>query len=245
MTSSTGIFLSGLPLAATHNILYLIQRDFLHRYTGYNIILNRMVAYSDAQVAGSPTLALSDRFKGQWFGRQLAETVDEFLQRLPPATTNGSEELQWIWENPPRQPAAMASRDISIARDKAVMDILNLAVQTKVTSGKWMLFPPVHQVNHIWPIIAHAVATGQLGIGAKVSPKRVDPETRSRLICIYTDDFSNKDDVIRVLRKLKELGLVSCGRPIYYKCDAYTHLSLFSGNRWGISETLYNSMEMP
>lgn len=138
-----------------------------------------MVAYSDAQVAGSPTLALSDRFKGQWFGRQLAETVDEFLQRLPPATTNGSEELQWIWisnpylslpptdeggenvsklstmcsqvantlneldnimshmqEKPPRQPAAMASRDISIARDKAVMDILNLAVQTKVTSGK-------------------------------------------------------------------------------------------------------------
>lgn len=125
-----------------------------------------------------------------------------------------------------------------------------------------MLFPPVHQVNHTWSIVAYAVATGQLGIGAKVSPKRVDPETRSRLICIYTDDFSNKEDVIRVLRKLKELGLVSCGRPIYYKCgkpfemfscyrssdwsgiDAYTHLNIFSGNRWGISETLYNSMEM-
>lgn len=81
-----------------------------------------------------------------------------------------------------------------------------------------MLFPPVHQVNHAWSIIAHAVATNQLGIGTKVSPKREDPETRSRLICIYTDDFSDKEDVIRVLRKLKELGLVSCGRPIYYKC---------------------------
>ncbi|OBT65692.1 hypothetical protein VE03_03380 [Pseudogymnoascus sp. 23342-1-I1] len=221
-----------------------------------------MAAYSTAQIAGSPTLVLSDRFRGQWFGRQLSETVDEFLQRLPPATTGGSEELQWIWisnpylplsstdegsgsssklsimclqganmlneledvishmrQKPPRQPAAMASRDISIARDKTVMDILNLAVQMEVTSGKWMLFPPVHQVNHTWSIIAHAVATGQLGVGAKVSPKREDPETRSRLICIYTDDFSNKEAVIRVLWKLKDLGLVSCGSPIYYKCD--------------------------
>ncbi|KFZ07731.1 hypothetical protein V502_09798 [Pseudogymnoascus sp. VKM F-4520 (FW-2644)] len=138
-----------------------------------------MAAYSSAQIPESPTLVLSDRFKGKWFGRQLAETVDEFLQRLPPAITEGSEELQWIWisnpylplpttdegtenvsklsilcsqganmlnelentmshmkQKPPRQPAAMASRDISIARDKTVMDILNLAVQMKVTSGK-------------------------------------------------------------------------------------------------------------
>jgi hypothetical protein len=48
-----------------------------------------MAAYSNAH-----TLELSDRFKGKWFVRQLAETVDEFLQRLPPATTEGSEELQ-------------------------------------------------------------------------------------------------------------------------------------------------------
>lgn len=138
-----------------------------------------MAAYSTAQIAESPAVALCDRFKGKWFGRQLAETVDEFLQRLPPAITEDSEELQWIWisnpylhlpptdegsenvsklsivcsqganmlnelentmsymqQKPPRQPAAMASRDISIARDKTVMGILNLAVQMKVTSGK-------------------------------------------------------------------------------------------------------------
>lgn len=81
-----------------------------------------------------------------------------------------------------------------------------------------MLFPPVHEADYVWAIIAHAVAANQLGVGAKVSPKREDPETRNRLICIYTDDFSDTEDVIRVLHKLKELGLVSCGRTIYYKC---------------------------
>lgn len=39
-------------------------------------------------------------------------------------------------QKPPRQPAAMTSRDISIAREKTVMDILNLAIKMKITSGK-------------------------------------------------------------------------------------------------------------
>ena len=81
-----------------------------------------------------------------------------------------------------------------------------------------MLFPLVDRVNHIWSIVAHAVATNQLGTGAKVSQKLEHPETKSRLICIYTGDFSDKEDVIRVLHKMKELGLVPSKRPIYYKC---------------------------
>jgi hypothetical protein len=125
-----------------------------------------------------------------------------------------------------------------------------------------MLFPPVDRVNHVWLIIAHAVATNQLGIGAKVSPKFEHPETKSRLICVYTDDFSNKEDVIRVLQKLKELGLVPGKKPIYYKCgksfkkfvvmdssdrnaiDAYTYLNIFSGNEWDIQPSLYSSKQM-
>lgn len=50
-----------------------------------------------------------------------------------------------------------------------------------------------------------------------MSPKFEHPETKSRLICIYTDDFSDKEDVMRVVRKMKELGLVPGSKPIYYK----------------------------
>lgn len=64
-----------------------------------------MAAYPTTQVAELPMVALSDRFKGKWFGHQLVETVNEFLQRLPPATTEGSEELQWmIWISNPYLP---------------------------------------------------------------------------------------------------------------------------------------------
>jgi hypothetical protein len=90
-----------------------------------------------------------------------------------------------------------------------------------------MLFPPVDRVDHIWSIVAHAVARNQLGLGAKVSPKLEHPETGSRLICIYTYDFSNKEDVMRVLRKLRDLGLVRRNErpPIYYKCGKPYQLS--------------------
>jgi hypothetical protein len=145
-----------------------------------------MAACSSAHTAESPTVTLSDRFKGKWFGRQLAETVDEFLQRLPPATTEGSEELKWIWISNPylplrqynsaeipgdeestgiskvslmttqgqsmlhelekkqldmlrnltQQSAAAISREISIERDKTVVNIQNLAIEMKITTGK-------------------------------------------------------------------------------------------------------------
>ncbi|ELR09925.1 hypothetical protein VC83_07238 [Pseudogymnoascus destructans] len=249
-----------------------------------------MPAYYYAQI--SPAAAPPHLFNGKRFARQHWETVDQFLQRLPPATTEGSRELQWIWISnpyvPPRQfnlggiPSDEWSENvskiptlrmhgeymlnelemtkfvlgqnltqqsaamISIERDKTVVAIQNLAIAMKIITGKWMLFPPVDRVNHIWSIVAHAVATGQLGLGAKVSPKLDHPETGSRLICIYTDDFSNIEDVIRVLRKLRELGLVPRNErpPIYYKCDAYTYLEIFSGNRWDIRPSLYSSKEM-
>jgi Domain of unknown function (DUF1917) len=37
------------------------------------------------------------------------------------------------------------------------------------------------------------------------------------LVCVYTKDFIDKEDVKRVIVKLVELGLVS-RRPVSYKC---------------------------
>jgi hypothetical protein len=38
------------------------------------------------------------------------------------------------------------------------------------------------------------------------------------LVCVYTNDFTDKEDVKRVVVKLVELGLVSRRRPVFYKC---------------------------
>lgn len=56
-----------------------------------------MAASAKRTKAESASVVLSDRFQGKWCGRQLSETVDEFLQRLPPASSEQSGELPWIW----------------------------------------------------------------------------------------------------------------------------------------------------
>jgi len=107
-----------------------------------------------------------------------------------------------------------------------------------------MLFPYAPDINAIWSLIARSTALNELGIAAKVAPDNGDDRS-PRLMCIYTIDFTDMEDVTRVLRKLKDLGLVETkGRPIYYKCDAYTHLGINSGNEWGIKASLYSSADL-
>lgn len=82
------------------------------------------------------------------------------------------------------------------------------------------MFCQSNEVNAVWAVVARATAENDLGIAAKVAPDGNDG--RDRLICIYTKDFSDIDDVTRVIRKMKDLGLVdSRGRPLYYKCGQY------------------------
>ena len=107
-----------------------------------------------------------------------------------------------------------------------------------------MLFPKVDDVPRYWYKVAEGTADNRLGIGAKISTG-LDDDRKERLICIYTKDFSDMDDVRRVLQALVDMDLVSGdGRGIYYKCDAYTYLEINSGNEYGLAASLYSSKEM-
>jgi len=107
-----------------------------------------------------------------------------------------------------------------------------------------MLFPKVDDVPRYWYKVAEATADNRLGIGAKISTG-LDGDRKERLICVYTKDFSDMDDVRRVLQALVDIGLVpEDGRGIYYKCDAYTYLEINSGNEYGLAASLYSSKEM-
>ncbi|KAH8904587.1 DUF1917-domain-containing protein [Coniochaeta sp. PMI_546] len=113
---------------------------------------------------------------------------------------------------------SIATREINKERALAVAQILDLAHHLHVRCGKWMLFPELNAVDDIWAIVARATAANELGVAAKVAPKG-DGEGRqgsARLICVYTRDFRDKDDVARVLQRLRELELVKANsRPIY------------------------------
>lgn len=82
-----------------------------------------------------------------------------------------------------------------------------------------MLFPRPDSVERIWRLVADGTASGELGMAAKVATDDGRGESAARLICIYTEDFSNAEDVKRVLKRLKSMGLLdAAGRDIYYKC---------------------------
>ncbi|KAJ8063961.1 hypothetical protein OCU04_007807 [Sclerotinia nivalis] len=115
-----------------------------------------------------------------------------------------------------------------------------------LVSHKWMIFCLPSEVNEIWSAIAKSTSTNSLGIGAKVSPDgRSGVSQKSRLICVYTENFSDRMDVYRVLKAIKELGLVDKTQrnAIYYKADVFTYLQLNSSNPYDIKASLYNSQD--
>ncbi|KAI0542421.1 hypothetical protein GGR58DRAFT_249402 [Xylaria digitata] len=228
---------------------------------------------------------------------QLDESVDAFLRRLPPATTEETPDHRWIWicnpyikrkskseaenqrvrggedeapeaegANVPtlmqageerlqfassfidqfRKPGvsgALLVQETRKAGKDAAKDILDLAKSLRVTCGKWMLFCAVFEVNDVWAIIAKATVNNELGIAAKVATKSNVDQRTERLICVYTADFSDKKDVTRVARRLKQLGLAK-DKPLYYKPDAYTYLGIASGNRWEIRASIYDTRSL-
>lgn len=159
----------------------------------------------------------------------------------------------------PEMDQGTVARTLKPHRDQLKDDILKLAKEHGTVCGKvssltseflfpntkqWMLFPKVDDVPRYWYKVAEATADDRLGIGAKISTG-FDDDRKERLICVYTKDFSNMDDVRRVLQALVDMDLVpENGRGIYYKCDAYTCLEINSGNEYGLAASLYSSKDM-
>ena len=142
----------------------------------------------------------------------------------------------------------MLAGQVTPLRKQLELDILALARETGCTSGKWMLFPSPPDVNTTWSRVAHGTVAGELGYAAKVATD--DGSQNARLICIYTPDFGDKEDVKRVLERILAMGLcnrngaIGEGKAIYYKADAYTYLELMRGNEFGLKTSLFSSREL-
>lgn len=142
---------------------------------------------------------------------------------------------------------SIIGKQIIQLRKQLQTDIFAAAKATGCTSGKWMLFPIPDDVNSYWSLVATGTVANELGHAAKVGTDDGTGDRSPRLICIYTDDFEDKEDVKRVLRRLVGMGLVNKkgpmgeGRPIYYKADAFTYLDIMGGNEFGLKPSLYSS----
>ncbi|KAL2831247.1 hypothetical protein BJY01DRAFT_260609 [Aspergillus pseudoustus] len=140
---------------------------------------------------------------------------------------------------------AALSRKLSPLRRELETCLFALAQATNVVTGKWMLFITPDRIDSYWRAVVEGTMRGELGHAAKVATDAGDGEGRARLICIYTKDYRDREDIKQVLMRLMELKLVRKGeRPIYYKCDVLTHLEIMSGNRYGLKPTLLSSADV-
>ena len=89
--------------------------------------------------------------------------------------------------------------------------------------GKWLIFTYTKDLDEFWQKIAKATEKGELGIGAKAATAKENPNATNKnvkVICVYTYDSEDKDDVARIAWKLFKLGVAS--RVLNYKKDQVT-----------------------
>lgn len=92
------------------------------------------------------------------------------------------------------------------------------------------------QIDEIWTNVAKAVVTGTSGSAANVFAS--DDSKLEYVICVYTEDFTNKEEVWAVERSLRKLGVKFTLR---YKPNIYTTLGIYAGNEWQLRPTIYRS----
>jgi hypothetical protein len=93
--------------------------------------------------------------------------------------------------------------------------------------GKWLIFLEDEEVDGMWKKIRDATCRGGLGISAKVSTAKPNPDSRDtrKVIYVYTRDWEDEGDVMRVRRQLADLGVE---QRIGYKRNIETYLGEYS-----------------
>jgi len=102
--------------------------------------------------------------------------------------------------------------------------------------GKWLIFRPLYEIDSAWSIIREATLGNILGPKSKVATARPNSnasDINTKVICVYTSDFKDKEDVLRVRCALVGLGFIEA---LNYK----TNLDTLAGN-YGKNACIYRS----
>lgn len=104
-------------------------------------------------------------------------------------------------------------------------------------TGKWLVRVNCRQVAYCWGRVREATEAGRLGVAAKVATDwhmKNDPAGpwNYHVICVYTSNFANQGDAVRVAKALRAADAVR-SQIIYYKPDLTTLFGRYSGNAPG------------
>jgi hypothetical protein len=77
--------------------------------------------------------------------------------------------------------------------------------------GKWLIFVLVKNIDAVWEKIRKATEDGLLGSSAKVATAKSNPiatDSSRKVICVYTYDWKDTEDVMRIRAELSSLGIL-------------------------------------
>lgn len=92
-------------------------------------------------------------------------------------------------------------------------------------SGKWLIFAPENKIDAAWVKVKKLTEDGKLGNSSKVSTKRGN-QGRDFVICVYTYDWTDKEDCMRIREALREGGFTQL---LSYKSDEDTLAGRYAG----------------
>ena len=120
--------------------------------------------------------------------------------------------------------------------------------------GKWLIYISCAHVGYCWSRVREATEAGTLGVSAKISTDWGKAHDlvgmiseglggwRDHVICIYTADWRNREDVARVGSRLAEVDAVRT-QTLLYKPDAFTYRGTWAGSNPG--QVAIYSMKKP
>lgn len=97
--------------------------------------------------------------------------------------------------------------------------------------GKWLIFVSIDQIDEVWEKIKNATISGVLGGQSKVATDKPNPNARDskqKVICVYTYDWKDTNDVMRVRNSLREIGI---SWKIPYKADKETRSGVYANRK--------------
>ncbi len=94
-------------------------------------------------------------------------------------------------------------------------------------TGKWCIFSTPKNVDSDWLLIKAAIDKNDLML-AKVSTRGSLACRKKYVICVYTNDWSNLDDLKKTREVLRELGFT---KPLKYKRDIETINRVYGGKK--------------
>jgi len=183
--------------------------------------------------------------EGEWIVYEWDVPINEFLKTNRPSVVEKSLNPWIAVYYPERPPQKAVDEDaLLIEWEKAIRTpwrvnadfVRQLAEKYAYKSGKWLIYSTSAQIDEIWNSVAAAVVSGSLGWAAKVSPR--DREEDTHVICVYTEDFTNEEQVRAVEKGLRKVGVTSVMK---YKPDVHTTLGIYRNNPWGLKPTIYTS----